>query len=386
MLNCIHDSDKLTELISQGNGRFPKQDNFKVENNIADIFLGNLDIDNETEYTTRYFVVHFDKFGNPSDTFLDSIASVDSHTAKDMALHILHNKTADTGFYNDYRYRYCESENDKFIVFLDEKLYLNNVWTTTAVVFSVCVILSIIISVVFWFASKFAMRPFIENSKRQKTFITDAGHELKTPLSVIAANAEVLDYKNPENKEWTKKIKEQVRDLNGLIGELLYLAKSEELDEQIKLNPVNFTELVNNKIDDYKDVFESRGLKVESNIEDSVILNANSSGIDRLVSILFDNCTKYAKESGNVLITLNKTLRSTVFSIANTDTNKPGIDCMRLFDRFYRADPSRNSNTGGSGIGLSIAMRICNQHNGSITAKQENGMMIFEVTIPNNLK
>ena len=175
MLNCIHDSDKLTELISQGNGRFPKQDNFKVENNIADIFLGNLDIDNETEYTTRYFVVHFDKFGNPSDTFLDSIASVDSHTAKDMALHILHNKTADTGFYNDYRYRYCESENDKFIVFLDEKLYLNNVWTTTAVVFSVCVILSIIISVVFWFASKFAMRPFIENSKRQKTFITDAG-------------------------------------------------------------------------------------------------------------------------------------------------------------------------------------------------------------------
>lgn len=162
--------------------------------------MGSFEFTEEAEYTTRYFTVSVDKNGVETRMSLDNVAAIKPEVATNMAREALV-RTGNTGFVDGYRYRICGDTDDRYIIFLDCKSDLSHVYTLTFIVIAVSVVLVIAISIVFVFASKKAINPFIENAQRQKQFITDAGHELKTPLAVISANAEVLDYKSPESKE-----------------------------------------------------------------------------------------------------------------------------------------------------------------------------------------
>lgn len=234
--------------------------------------------------------------------------------------------------------------------------------------------------------SKKSVEPFERNSRIQRQFITDAGHELKTPLAVIHANTEVLQYQLGEDNKWLSSTKQQVDNLSSLISQLLILAKNEEIEDNISISPVNFSDICTKTFDQFNNIFAKKNIKVVNSIQKDVVLNGNQELLTTLVSILSENASKYTLDNGVVDIKLDIQGRYAVLKIANTDSNKEQINCRRLFDRFYRADDSRNSSTGGHGIGLSIAYRICKQHSGNIEARQENGMMIFTASIPTNLK
>lgn len=165
------------------------------------------------------------------------------------------------------------------------------------------------------------------------------------------------------------------------------MSKSEEVDNKIEFEVVDFTGIVLDKVTEYSDVFASKDASVNKDaVSNNVKGHANYDGISRLISILFDNCGKYVKDGGKVVLALKKTTRHIRFDISNTDSNDGPIDCDRLFDRFYRSDSSRNSETGGHGIGLSIAKRICLQHKGDVACEQKDGMVTFSVSIPTGLK
>ena len=229
-----------------------------------------------------------------------------------------------------------------------------------------------LITIIFIIASKRVVRPFEVNSQRQKQFITDASHELKTPLAIISANAEVLQYKGEQN-EWLQNIVEQAKRMGKLINQLLVLAKLDEVQENNERQEIDMKELVEKAVEPFHEVLEQKDVMLSVEAEDGLIVRANREQIEQLVTILMDNASKYVSEHGSIVWV--------TFSIANT-TEEDKIDTARLFDRFYRNDSSRSSKTGGHGIGLSIAKKIVDAHKGSIAAESEGNTVIFSGMIP----
>lgn len=243
----------------------------------------------------------------------------------------------------------------------------------------------LMITIVFSFLSKLIVRPFEENSRMQKQFITDASHELKTPLAIISANAEVLAYKNGEN-EWIKNITSQVTRISELVGELLTLNRLEEVDEITDITQVDLSGILNKYAGDFEEVLKGKNITLSKDIQPDVIINGNPSQLERLVSVLIENASKYASENGEVRIILSKNAKFVRLSVFNTCEIDPETDFRHLFDRFYRPDSSRTSKTGGHGIGLSIAKRIVTLHNGSIEAAPSENGIVFNAKISSKIK
>lgn len=383
-LNVSYDADQMTWVIEKYNDSVPKYDEFNPEDNPANPWISNFAIDKESEFTTRYFIVYLDNNNCPINRNISKISKIDTALANEMA-HCAVMQKSKVGYVNKYfRYRVSEDFGSKKIIFLDCEADILSVQNATIIVAFVSIIIIIIINSIFIFASKLAVRPFIENQKKQKQFITDAGHELKTPLAIISANTEILDYKHDDNKEWTDKIKKQIKNLNNLISELLILSKSDELDTRKNFSSFIFDKVFKDEIEPFKEVFDKKNVKVNIDLDSDIQFLGDEKSITRLLSILIENSAKYVPENGTVNFSLHKKLKKVILQVANTDSNIKKIDCERLFDRFYRTDDSRNSKTGGHGIGLSIAKRICESHNGKISAKQQDGFL--SITCVFNLK
>ncbi len=229
--------------------------------------------------------------------------------------------------------------------------------------------------------SEAAIRPEIEASMRQKEFITNASHELKTPLAVIRANTEMQEVLSGEN-EWTQSTLRQVDHLNGLIQNLVMITKSQEKENKSELSSINVSKAVNESIDPYELLASQTGRTIERNITPDIMLTADESKIRQLATILIDNAIKYCDEGGKIRVFLENQksgfksggIRLTV---SNDYADGATTDYSRFFDRFYREDQSHNQDKGGYGIGLSIAESITRQYRGSIDAKWENGMISF---------
>jgi signal transduction histidine kinase len=219
----------------------------------------------------------------------------------------------------------------------------------------------------------------------QKQFITDASHELKTPLAIISANAEVLAYKDGEN-EWINNITAQVERIGGLINELLTLNRLEEIDTVVDIEPVNLSELIYTVSADFEQVFKGEEVSVKYDVQPDIVINGNRNQLERLISVLVENASKYISVGGEFRITLKKEMRYTTLSVFNTCEIDPNVDYKYLFDRFYRPDSSRTSGTGGHGIGLSIAKRIATLHNGSIAAVPQVDGLSFNVKLSNRMR
>lgn len=241
------------------------------------------------------------------------------------------------------------------------------------------------ITLVFAFLLGRIVRPFAENARMQKQFITDASHELKTPLAIIFANAEVLAYKDGEN-EWINNITTQVKRVSDLVNEMLTLNRLEEIDEVSDIEPVLFSQTVDSITITFEEVLLGKHSVLRRDIQPDVTLNGNPAQLERLVSVLTENASKYVSENGEVTVTLRQVPRHTLLTVFNTCEIDPDTDYSHLFDRFYRPDSSRTSKTGGHGIGLSIAKRIVTLHNGSIEAIPSDKGMTFSVKLPNKLK
>ena len=227
-----------------------------------------------------------------------------------------------------------------------------------------------------------AVSPVVESLEKQKRFITDAGHELKTPLAVISANIDVLEIESGKS-EWTISIKNQIKRLNDLIKNLLTLARMDEENLHPVFSDFNLSKAIFDCANSFSAVAESKNKKYDLDIQENITFLGDQNAINQLASLLIDNAMKYSSENGHVRVLLSKEKNSIRFEVSNNCDIMPSGNLNRLFDRFYRADSSRNRETGGYGIGLSVAKAIAQSHGGDIVAKKDGDQIIrFIVTLP----
>lgn len=227
-----------------------------------------------------------------------------------------------------------------------------------------------------------AIRPMIENAEQQKRFITDAGHELKTPLTVISANMDVLSLETGES-EWINSTRKQVANLQGLVGELVYLSRLDEEDAKLQWADFSLTDAVREAAEPFEGMAEFGGKALAVEVQEGVRMRGDESAVRRLVSVLCDNAVKYAPGGDTIALSLRAEGRRAVLTAENGLASPMDAEALKhLFDRFYRADSSRSRDSGGYGIGLSVARAVVERHGGDIVAKQGHGRLRFVATLP----
>lgn len=363
-------TDALINLIVENNGSIPDYKN-KSENGF---------ITKETKYSTRYFTFTINNSNEIENSNMQNIAAVSLEDAEKILENVLM-KNRKTGFYGNYKFKIVQiNDNKKLVVFLDctlQRESQNSMIKKSLIVMGIGYIVVFFAISIF---SKIALKPFVKNMEQQKQFITNAGHELKTPLAVIIADIDVLELTTGEDNEWVASIKNQAYRLNSLIRNLLNLANIEESRNQIVLTEFSLTNMVKETINDFKALLQNREIKFDENKD--VKISADETSIKQLITIFLDNAIKYTDENGIIDIKIDKQGRFTKFEIANTYENINKINVNKLFDRFYRGDKSRNKKKEGYGIGLSIAESIVDMHKGKINAYvKDKNMICFRVII-----
>lgn len=374
-------ADQITAMISENNGTVPQLKDYKQQQKNSQAFERYFNNYNEdSSYRTRFFRIFLDGDKKVTNVNMDHIAAVDEKKAVRMTKMAMLRR-GKVGLVGSYRYRKEYKDGQvRSIIFLDCKENQSFYHLAVTITITVSTLLTCLITVIFAIASKRAVRPFEINSNRQKQFITDASHELKTPLAIISANAEVLQYKGDGN-EWTQNIIDQTKHMGKLINQLLVLAKLDEVQEKSEKQEADLKLLLEETTRPFEEVATQKKVTLKLHLEEGVTIRVNREQIAQLVSILTENAAKYVNDGGKIVWRLTKTQHGAVLVVKNT-TEKELPDTKRMFDRFYRSDSSRSSKTGGQGIGLSIAKKIVDSHKGSITAKAGDGMVTFRVSLP----
>ena len=251
-------------------------------------------------------------------------------------------------------HRLAEKEYGKLIVFLDCHSKLDTFFSFLLLSLGIGVLCVLVVFFLVSVLSKQAIKPIVQNMENQKRFITDAGHEIKTPLSIISANADVLELTGGKN-EWVDSIRNQTMRLDGLVQDLLTLSQMEEDQSEYAFSPVSLSDMVETVAASFRTVAFSRQISFSVSVEKDIVIDAQENSIRKLLSVLIDNAVKYAGSSGWVVIRLWAEEKVVHLDILNSCENVEKLDFQKLFDRFYCADQSRSRVTGGYGIGLSIA-------------------------------
>ena len=338
---------------------------------IADIFLPQYD-------RNACYVLTYDRFGRLTSIHSNVKDEAETAFVRTCAEEVLQRK-GDSGQNRNYYYRKAELEEGRTAVALLESSLIISTGLRT-------VYLSLLLGgfglILTYFLVRHysgqAIQPEIENAMRQKEFITNASHELKTPLAVIRANTEMVEMMSGEN-EWTQSTIGQVDRLNGLIQNLVMITRAQEQEDRSILSEVNASKLVSESIDPYESLAAQNGITIERKIAPDLMFTADESKLRQLATILTDNAMKYCDKGGTVSVSLAKLKggRSLQLIVSNDYADGANIDCSRFFNRFYREDQSHNIDQGGYGIGLSIAESICRQYDGSIKADWKNGVIRF---------
>jgi signal transduction histidine kinase len=280
-----------------------------------------------------------------------------------------------------YYYKISNMDNgNSLVVFVDATSRMENVNVVkdfTIIIVLICfMVFFLLVSIM----SKILVRSFVEDYEKQKMFITNAGHELKTPLAIISANTEVVEMVSGES-EWTKSIKNQVERMTKLIGELITLAKADE-KKNVEIVEFDFSELIQTEVDSFKTVAVQSGKTLETKIEENITIKSDKNGLREVVSVLTDNAIKYCDDEGTIKVESHKKGKKVFLSVSNTYAEGKNLDYSRFFDRFYRADESHNSEKKGYGIGLSLAEACIKGCKGKINVTYAEDTITFNVILP----
>jgi len=333
----------------------------------------------EQSSLSLFFYVRFDADGQVVSVNTENISSVTGEQAKIFAEEVAE-KGKSKGYIGEtYKYIVDVSEdNGKTVYFMNvDKMIvlLRLVFAVSAAVGTVGW-LSLLVLVIL--VSRRVVQPIVENTVRQKQFITDAGHELKTPLAVISANTEVLEMMYGES-EWTTSIHNQTNRLSSLIKNLLVLSKAEEKSPKGSFEKVAISDIVSATVASFSAVAHRSQKRLYAEVQPTLDVWGNEKSIVELVNILLDNAVKYAPLNSKIEVNLYKKGKQVVLETSNALTEGVEVDTDRLFDRFYRSEKSRSRQTGGYGIGLSIAGAIAKSHRASISAETEDNFIKFTV-------
>lgn len=249
--------------------------------------------------------------------------------------------------------------------------------------FVVFIILELIIIYISYLLTKWLVKPVKESFLRQKQFISDASHELKTPISIIMASAEAFE-DNPKEKKWLDNIKSETERMSKLVTDLLDLSKLEDTEHKEVYNEVNLSKIIENKALSFESLMFEQELTLKLNIENDIIYKCNQDKIKELLSILIDNAIKHSYQKSSIEVSLMKNKNIIILSVKNRGDTIPKTEQEKIFDRFYRGDKSRNRDSNRYGLGLAIAKSIVQNHKGNITVNCVNGYTIFTVEFKQN--
>lgn len=223
-----------------------------------------------------------------------------------------------------------------------------------------------------YFTNK-AIEPLEESFKKQKQFIADASHELRTPLTVIKTNISILKENKQESiksqERWISYIESQANRMSFLVNEMLSLANIDSNIKKVNLSKISLTDILKNCLLVFEVVIFEKGLLLEEYIDDDIYINGEKEQIKKLISILIDNAIKYTNSNGKIIIFLKNEKNKAKLIVKNTGEGIKNENLEKIFERFYRIDDSRNSKSGGYGLGLAIARAISEEHKGKIYAE-----------------
>lgn len=380
----VADADRVLHILSDHNGHFPqnppspqKETDIPPQPSLPETLFSK-NMSPEIPYESRYFSAVFQQDGTLLSLDTGKIAAIDTDTASDYAIKVWNNGR-DKGFFLDYRYLRYVSEDGTRLIFLDcgRSLSTFRSFLYSSILVSFLGLAAVLFLVVVF--SKIVMTPVSESYEKQRRFITDAGHEIKTPLTIIDANAEILEMEYGEN-EWILGIQKQTKRLASLTNDLIYLSRMEEHSAVFQTTDFSFSDLLEESLLSFQALAEKQQKSFYSQITPLLSFRGDVSAICQLISILLDNSLKYSSPHSVIDVKLLKKGKHLLFSVSNPVTDISKEDLPHLFDRFYRADSSHNSETGGYGIGLSIAKAVAESHKGKITLHLEEDHF-FQITV-----
>lgn len=383
----IAEADRTLSILSANNGTFPKketgtQGRAQTGEPPEPMAPDMKQMSPELPYESRYFSVLLSGEGEVISADTGKIAAIDTETAIRLARNVYSASTV-SGFTGNYRYsKNTTDKGEERIIFLDctKSLSTFRTFLMTSVAISIFGLLAVFVLI--FFLSKRMIRPFLESYEKQKQFITDAGHELKTPLTIINADVEVLEMEQPDN-EWTEDIRLQTRRLVSLTNDLILLSKMEEANPPVTMVELPFSDLASETAQSFQALAKSRQKTLDIQIEPMLTLRGDEKALRQLITILLDNALKYSDPHGEITFSLARQKKMICLTIANTTDAPLPKQLDMLFDRFYRADASRSHSTRGFGLGLSIARRIVEVHKGKILASQDNGHRLkIQILLP----
>ena len=328
----------------------------------------------------RFFTVTLDAEGNVIRTNTQNTNTVDARRASEIALD-LYRKGKMNGYGKYSRYRAVPAGDDLIYVFVNCKRKMRECsnFLKTSLISAILELIVVFFPV--YFFSKAVVRPVQESADKQKAFITNAGHEIKTPLTIIDANTDVIELTSGET-EWTKSIRNQIRRLTKLTEELVGLAKLQEIEELPEQHKIDLSALLLEACEQFETVAKMYGKELVWDLQDNLTVFGDEAMLERLFSILLDNAVKYADEKARISVNAKKNGKYIHIEVRNPAENMKKGKHMDLFERFYRADSSHNSTTGGHGIGLSNAQAIVELHKGKITAySPADGEICFQIRL-----
>lgn len=334
----------------------------------------------EATYMLRFFSVHCDENGQVTDIDKDYIASISVEEAEHYAAEVL-KKKQEFGYYGDYRYVVRVTDGGTTILFLNSEREIQYMKTLLLVSCLVAAFGMTVVFVLIVAFSKRAIGPYVRNMEMQKQFITDAGHELKTPLTSIVASAEILSMEQGNN-EWIENIQKQSGRLSKLIANLVTLSRLDEEAPFPDKAEFSLSDAIWEIGEPFSALAKARSKKYEQCIVDGLVMYGDRSAVQQMVSILLDNAVKYSDKGGKIRLNVYEKHRNKVIEVYNTGAFENIGDIDRLFDRFYRPDKARSACSGGTGIGLSIAKALVQAHNGKISAENFDGKGItFKIVL-----
>lgn len=337
----------------------------------------------ESPFDTRYFTVTLVE-GQVVDVNTARIAAVGAKRAASIAMG-LDSKGLTSGFSGNYRYTTTAQGEKTTYVFVDCSRELASFHSFLNASVAISCIGWLAVLAIVTVASGAVIRPMVESYSKQKRFITDASHEIKTPLAVIDAANEVQEIESGES-EWTQSIHEQVARLTALTERLVFLARMDEGSAGFTMASIDLSEAVDKAAAPFESVAVSRGKRLSMSVATGVRAHADAAAVTQVVELLLDNATRYASEGSVIELSLRAVSRgagkgSAELVVSNAVDELPEGDLDRLFDRFYRADVSRSSKTGGSGVGLSVVRAIAEAHGGSATVSGHDHQITFTVRL-----
>lgn len=369
--------DMLTDVISKNGGVFPDFD--KLERPSAPVGLQNETfLSPDTPFSTRFFTVWLDKDNQVLRENTEQ-TSIDSKEAREYAAKAL-GSGEERGWVSHYRYRVVDTDYGKSVVFVNGEM---NEAVTNRLLYTVFLVLAgsfLVILMLIIFISKRAVKPAAESYEKQKQFITDANHELKTPLTLILSNVDIVESEYGKS-EWLDDIRSEGERMGALINQLVTLSRMDEDTSNLTISDFDLSGMASDVVSEFEGLAAERKKNLIAAIEPFIRYTGDEGLIRKLMAILLDNAVKYCDPEGQIQVSVYSKGRSPIISVENTYADVDSVELSRLFDRFYRADKARTY-TGSFGIGLSIAESIVKNHKGEIAAYKKDANHIgFKATL-----